>query len=138
MAADLTWGTPGTPTPYPITAEARAALAEQDITAPESLTLYLRAATGRERKKFEVRVRGCKTQVDQRELVTDLMLSRMEPDTDRRLVREVLEDADDTALNQLMYAYVNGVVPDPKALAKAVQGAVARSTPRMLAALAVD
>lgn len=138
MAAELTWGTPGKLTPFPITAEARAELAEQGIDAPEHLTLHLRTATGRERKKFQTRVAVCRTTDDQRELVADLLLGRMAEGTDRRLVREVLEDTDEVTLNQLMYAYLNGVIPDPKALERAVDGALARTTPRMLAGLAVS
>ncbi|AFD25826.1 hypothetical protein [Deinococcus gobiensis] len=138
MAAELIWGTAGKPTPYPVTAEARAALAAQGVEAPEELTLYLRTATGRERKTFQGRVASCRTTDDQRELVADLLLGRMAEGSDRRVIREALEDADEVTLNQLMYAYVNGVIPDPKALEKAVDGALARTTPRMLAALAVS
>lgn len=138
MAGEFTWGTPGTPTPYPITAEARAALVEQGIEVPEQLVLYLRSATGRERKKFQARLVTCKSTENQREMVADLLLTRMGEGADRRVVREVLEDTDEVTLNQLMYAYVNGVIPDPKALETAVGGALARTTPRMLAGLAVS
>lgn len=136
MTAELQWGSRGTPTPYPITEEAREALQEQQIEAPEHLVLHLRSATGRERKKFQAGLGKCKSEDDLRELLADLLLTRMDEGTDRRIVREVLEDADQTALNQLQYAYVNGVIPEGKALERAVQATAARLTPRTLDALA--
>jgi len=132
MTAELQWGSRGTPTPYPITEEAREALQEQQIEAPEHLVLHLRSATGRERKKFQAALGKCKSEDDLRELLADLLLTRMDEGTDRRIVREVLE----TALNQLQYAYVNGVIPEGKALERAVQATAARLTPRTLDALA--
>ncbi|MDO4246213.1 MAG: hypothetical protein Q4C89_09335 [Deinococcus sp.] len=138
MAAELQWGSRGKPTPYPITDDAREALEEQGITdVPKQLTLYLRSATGRERKKFQARLQTCKSEDDLREMLADLLLTRMDQGSDRRIVREVLEDADQTAMNQLQYAYVNGVIPEGKALERAVQATAARLTPRALDALAV-
>lgn len=138
MAAELQWGSRGKPTPYPITDDAREALKEQGITdVPEHLTLYLRSATGRERKKFQARLQNCKSEDDLREMLADLLLTRMDEGSDRRIVREVLEDADQTTMNQLQYAYVNGVIPEGKALERAVQATAARLTPRTLDALAV-
>lgn len=139
MTAELQWGALGTPTPYPISAEAREALREAGIEdVPECLTLYLRSATGRERKAFQARLGHCKTEDDVREMLADLLLPRLTPGFDRRILREVLEDADTTALNQLQYAYVNGVVPDPGNLERAIERTVARTTPRLLAALAAN
>lgn len=135
MTAELKWGTNGTPVLYPVSDEARETLKEQSIEAPEVLTLYLKPCTGRERKKFEQHIKDCKTEDDQREFVADLLLKRMDEGTDRRIVREVLEDANTDDLNGLMYAFINGVMPDPKELRRATRRVAAQITPRMLADL---
>lgn len=131
MTTELKWGTNGTPVLYPVSDEARETLKEQNIEAPEVLTLYLKPCTGRERKKFEQHIKDCKTEDDQREFVADLLVKRT-LDVDRAIIRETLEDANTDDLNGLMYAFINGVMPDPKELRRATRRVAAQITPKVL------
>lgn len=131
MTTELKWGTNGTPVLYPVSDEAKATLKEQNIEAPEVLTLYLKPCTGRERKKFEQHIKDCKTEDDQREFVADLLVKRT-LDVDRAIIRETLEDANTDDLNGLMYAFINGVMPDPKELRRATRRVAAQITPKVL------
>lgn len=118
----------------PLPAETQAALEEAGIDAPAEVLLLLREATGRERQAFDAERQtiGVSNPV---EWVTRLMMRRAAPDTDERVVRELLNDMTETVIAQIVLAYVTGALADPKALLEAVQGTQMQMTNLLLAQL---
>lgn len=100
-------------------ADTREALVEQGITpVPDHVILRLQAATSRERDRYAQRQSiGFKTEGEEQEWVTDLLMRRVEEGTQRIVVRELVRDLQPTQITLLLYAYVSGeAVEDPKAV----------------------
>lgn len=117
-----------------VPADARAVLEEQGVPVPESITLLLREATLGERRRWQAgQANTAKSEDDQRERIVLLVLKRVAPDTDERVVRAVLDEANNSALMQLMLACITGYMPDPKDATEATGKSLKQATERVFA-----
>lgn len=120
---DIT-GTRTTSLLLPLSPDAVAALAAQEIAVPESghVRLLLREATFRERAQFERdQEAGGAARVDPLRWLAHMLARRAEPGTDNRIFNEMVQDFGPTDIAMLTHAYLTGVLPDPKLIAGLVQ-----------------
>lgn len=108
----------------------RAALAEQGVTAPAEVELWLQEATLRERAQVEQAQRTLGQQ-DPTEWLAGLLHKRSAAGTDLAVLRELILDMTPTTIAQLTQAYVTGRLTDPKTLG----AALAQTETRLEAAL---
>ncbi|WP_157445358.1 hypothetical protein [Deinococcus actinosclerus] len=108
----------------------RAALAEQGVTAPAEVELWLQEATLRERAQVEQAQRTLGQQ-DPTEWLAGLLHKRSAAGTDLPVLRELILDMTPTTIAQLTQAYVTGRLADPKTL----RAALAQTETRLEAAL---
>jgi hypothetical protein len=121
-------------TPYrvPLPNATRTALQERGIEVPEFLVLLLRPATAREVEELAGYQVKPPSGPEATRMLRNLLLRRVAPDTDERVVDELVKDLPPTGVTQLMFMYTEGRPPNPKeqaAIQERVRTLLAASPP---------
>lgn len=97
----------------PVPEHAKARLADQGVTdIPESVTLHLREASIGEATELSRREAVARAQSDGQAFLTDLMMSRATPGTDRRVIEALVYVMAPSAAAKITHACVNGNLPN--------------------------
>lgn len=101
--------------------EAKEAIKQKGLEAPDTIDIILREATLRERMAWEAdQSEGGRAHTDGVEWVTDLVLSRVKEPYDREIIKEAVLDMAPSQIIGYTQAYITGEVPDPKLLTAAI------------------
>lgn len=125
-------------TGYKFTPDAVAALTELGFTdLPDGVVITHREATNREKNLFNTRIQeflkpGALDDEAAQEFLTDLLMRRVTVETPREYVRELVRDMGETDMAGHLIAFIQGVMPDPKALAQAIMAIRTGPTNRLL------
>lgn len=103
------------------------------VNIPEKVVLLLVEPSFREKYRFD---REKKAATDYVAWFTSLLMRRAAPDTDERVIRELIHDMSESAMANLTHAYLTGELPDPKVVGQVVRQTLTGMTGSLLSSLA--